>query len=98
MSDKQYETGQLSISSLYSLTRTEWKVLILIARDLPNADIAQILSIEIKSVHNYRARIGDKLNVKGYSVLSCLARRHCNELQKLYNDWHGTAPSSHKFN
>ena len=97
MSDKQYETGQMSVSALYSLTRTEWKVLILIARDLPNADIAEILSIEIKSVHNYRTRIGDKLNVKGYSILSCLARRHCNELQQLYNDWHGTAPSFNKF-
>ncbi|WP_159475248.1 helix-turn-helix transcriptional regulator [Dyadobacter sp. 3J3] len=97
MSDKQDETGQLSISSLYSLTHTEWKVLMFIARDLPNADIAQILSIEIKSVHNYRSRIGDKLNVKGYSKLGCLARRNCNELQKLYNDWHGNAPSFHKF-
>ena len=98
MSNNIYnEKGQLSITSLYSLTRTEWKVLILIAHDLSNGDIVQILSIEIKSVHNYRTRIGDKLDVKGHSVLGCFARRHCNELQKLYNDWYGTALTFPKF-
>jgi DNA-binding CsgD family transcriptional regulator len=92
MNANHYETGQLSISSLYSLTRTEWKVLLLIARDLPNGSIAQILSIEIKSVHNYRSRIGDKLNIKGCFVLGYVARHHCNDLQSLYNDWHGADP------
>jgi DNA-binding CsgD family transcriptional regulator len=89
MDNKHYETGQLPISSLNSLTRTEWRVLLLVARDLPNGNIAQILSIEIKSVHNYRTRIGDKLNIKGCFVLGYLARHHCDELQNLYNDWYG---------
>lgn len=92
MDNKHYETGQLSISSLNSLTRTEWRVLLFIARDLPNRNIAQILSIEIKSVHNYRTRIGDKLNIKGCFVLGSLARHHCSELQNLYHDWYGADP------
>lgn len=92
MGNKHYETGQLSISSLNCLTRTEWRVLLFIARDLPNRNIAQILSIEIKSVHNYRTRIGDKLNIKGCFVLGSLARRHYEELQNLYHDWYGADP------
>ncbi|TDE12473.1 helix-turn-helix transcriptional regulator [Dyadobacter psychrotolerans] len=78
----------LSVGALNSLTQAEWKVLLLIAADSPNSEIAQVLSIEIKSVRNYRTRIGDKLCMKGYFVLGAVARRHRDQLNKLYTDWY----------
>ena len=80
----------LSIDALYNLTQTEWKVLLLIAADSPNHEIAKALSIEIKSVRNYRTRIGDKLNAKGCFVLGAVARRNRDQLHKLYSSWYET--------
>ena len=81
----------LSVDALYNLTQTEWKVLLLIAADSPNHEIAKVLCIEIKSVRNYRTRIGDKLSTKGYFVLGAVARRHRDQLHKLYSSWYETS-------
>jgi len=84
----------LDINALYSLTQAEWKVLLLIAADSPNREIAKVLCIELKSVHNYRTRIGEKLGLKGFFILGCVARRHHCELSKLYCIWYRLAPSN----
>ena len=71
-------------SQLLELTSREWDVLIAIADDVPNAEIAEKLSLTEKSVGNYRTRIGHKLNLAGIHNLARFARKHAIELHL----WH----------
>ena len=71
-------------SQLLELTSREWDVLIAVANDLTNSEIAEKLSLTEKSVGNYRTRIGHKLNLTGVHNLSRFARKHAIELHL----WH----------
>ena len=51
---------------LSELTPREWEILIRIANDLTNAEIADQLALTPKSVENYRTRIGTKLDLQGH--------------------------------
>jgi len=55
-----------------------------VAHDLSNAEIADRLSTTPKSVENYRARIGEKLDLRGCKVLARFARRHAADLRYWY--------------
>ncbi|TDB58534.1 LuxR C-terminal-related transcriptional regulator [Arundinibacter roseus] len=80
-------------SSWHQLTHREWEVLLLLADDLDNQDIAERISVSIKSVKNYRNRISDRLQQKGPHVLARYARRNRNYLRELYMQHTGKSPS-----
>ena len=71
-------------AGLANLTACEWKLLLLLANDLTNAELAQTLSVTLKSVENYVNRIGGKLNLRGHHKLAKFARQHGLELGQLY--------------
>ncbi|MFD2573221.1 response regulator transcription factor [Spirosoma soli] len=74
----------LQTRDIFELTRREWDVLLQVANDLTNAEIAEQLCLTPKSVENYRARIGCKLNMKGTRLLARFARQHGPELQQWF--------------
>jgi len=69
---------------LAELTDCERKFLLLLANDLTNGEIAEELCLTLKSVENYKTKIGDKLNMKGRDKLARFARKHPIEL----HHWH----------
>ncbi|WP_338876322.1 LuxR C-terminal-related transcriptional regulator [Spirosoma sp. SC4-14] len=66
------------------LTYREWEVLLLIACDMDNAEIADQLNLTEKSVQNYRYRIACKLDLQGRHKLAKYARKHAEYLQRYY--------------
>lgn len=79
---------------LFSLTEREWLVLLYVAADLTNTEIADKLFIQHRSVITVRFHIGDKLNLKGRNTLAIFARKHKSVLNywfKVY--WGKSAPS-----
>ena len=74
---------------LFDLTLREWAVLLYVADDLTNAEIAEKLCITEKSVVNYRNRIGCKLNLKGVGKLARYTRKRRDGLQKWYQAAYG---------
>ena len=71
-------------SKLFSLTNQEWRVLIMLADDKRNMEIAGSLFLATKSVENYISRIGTKLDLKGKDCLANSARRNRNDLNRVY--------------
>ena len=69
---------------LTELTVCEQKFLLLLTEDLTNVEIAEKLCLTLKSVENYKTKIGDKLNLKGRDKLAKFARKHPAEL----HHWH----------
>lgn len=69
---------------IFALTKREWAVLVQVANDFSNAEIADRISTSTKSVENYRSRIGEKLDLRGCKVLARFARRHATELRYWY--------------
>jgi DNA-binding NarL/FixJ family response regulator len=67
------------------LTDREWAVLLAVADDEPNAQIADRLCLSARSVQNYRYQIADKLGLKGYRVLERAARHHRANLHEWFN-------------
>lgn len=72
-----------SSSCLKELLPCEWKLLLLIADDLPNDEIIELMFISRKSVETYFTRIGDKLQMKGNGKVSRFARKN-KELLKVF--------------
>ncbi|MVM31014.1 hypothetical protein GO755_13320 [Spirosoma sp. HMF4905] len=77
---------------LSDLTRCEWKILLHVATDLTNLEIAEKLCLTPKSVENYRTRIGTKLDLKGWHKLAKFARKHADELRRCYQQEMGKLP------
>lgn len=67
---------------LASLTSREWDVLLEVSKDLTNPEIANRLCLSVKSVENYRTRIGSKLGYEGPGLLARYARQHQAELKQ----------------
>lgn len=78
-----YKIGDRNIQiALATLTRREWEVLLLLAEGKHAAEIAEHLYVTVKSVHNNKNRIGNKLALKGYLTLNRFAKEkqlslHC---------------------
>ncbi len=62
------------------LTPAEVSVLRLVAENKTNKDIARVLFVSVRTVENHRARICQKLGVKGHNQLLLFAREHKGEL------------------
>lgn len=82
----------ISNRDVIELTHREWDVLLCVSDDLSNAEIADNLCLSVKSVENYRTRIGCKLNVKGSRRLARFARMHYEELRQWYQLLVGKLP------
>lgn len=65
---------------LFTLTRQEWKTLLLIADDRKNRDVANRLGIKIKTLRNYRSLIANKLNEGEKDNLGIFARKNRDAL------------------
>lgn len=85
-------SDQFPANELLSLTTREWEVLLHIANDPTNAEIAERLCVTTKSVENYRTRINYKLGIKGHRVLSRYVRRHETQLRQWYQLIKGKLP------
>ncbi len=79
-------------AAMYDLTEREWDVLIELTDDLPNAELAERLSLTVKSVENYKTVIGRKLGMAGRDVLNRYARRYTLELREWYQRITGKLP------
>lgn len=71
-------------SRLALLNRSEWKTLLLLAEGNSIQDMADRLCITIKSVHNYKNRVGRKLRLTGKSTLTQFARGNREEISRIY--------------
>ena len=71
-------------SFLLELTCREWAILLYMADDLLNTEIAARMNLAEKSVENYHTRIGQKLNLKGKNKLARFARRYAPDLRDWY--------------
>lgn len=58
------------------LTPAELSVLRLVAENKTNKDIAGVLFVSVRTVENHRARMCQKLGVKGHNELLLFAREH----------------------
>lgn len=69
---------------LLQLTDREWNVLSFMTDGLTTAEIASCLTIERKSIENYKRRISKKLEISGRSNLIrfCIVNR--DYLRKIY--------------
>ena len=66
----------LKNKNLNTLTPREWDVLLLVAEDVPNNEIADKLHLTPESVKTYRARIAEKLAISGRDSLGRYARKN----------------------
>jgi DNA-binding NarL/FixJ family response regulator len=82
-------TDPLPNPALTDFTKREWQALLEAGNDLTNAEIADRLALEVKSVENYRSKIKDKLNLEGPRCLDRFARQHKPVLQLWYAFLHG---------
>jgi RNA polymerase sigma factor (sigma-70 family) len=72
---RKYERLQAK-SPLESLSPREREILRLIVDGKPNAEIARILSLSIKTVETYKSRLMEKLNIRDLASLIKFAIRH----------------------
>lgn len=70
---------------LTTLTQRELDLLVLLIEVPSNEDLAKKLGIELKSVENYKTRIGDKLNQTGKGALLRFAIKYRSLLEPLKN-------------
>lgn len=66
--------------ALASLSSREWEVLLLLADGKTNAEIAEEIYVTIKSLHNNKNRINNKLALNGYKALDRFAAQHRQSL------------------
>lgn len=62
--------------SLSRLSQREWMVLLLLADGFCTDIVAEILCVTVKSVHNYKNRIAQKLSLEGYGAVDSFARKY----------------------
>ena len=84
------EPEGFSSSFLSDLLPSEWKLLLLIAKDLSNEEIVEIMFIAPKTVETYLTRIREKLEIRGKGRLSRFARKNKEALMNLYNEIYPT--------
>ncbi len=70
--------------SLKILTKTERRVLRLVAEDKTSREIAELLFIHPRTVDNHRTNICQKLNLRGSHALLRFALTHKSELSRHY--------------
>lgn len=70
---------------LTTLTQRELDLLVLLTEAPSNEELAQKLGIELKSVENYKTRMGDKLNQPGKGALLRFAIKYRSLLEPLKN-------------
>lgn len=76
----------------HDVTLREWQLLLLLADDLDNHDIASRICISVKSVRNYRNRLGVSLNQQGPGALARYARLNRCLVRKMYQLHTGNYP------
>jgi DNA-binding NarL/FixJ family response regulator len=67
------------------LTKREWEVILCLSKGMTTPQIALQISIEPKSVDNYRTRIATKLGLKGRNKLAWYSWTHQRDLAEWYN-------------
>lgn len=65
--------NKLLIDSIKSLTESEKEIMKLVSEWKTNSEIAEILSNSIRTIENHRARISEKLNLRGVHALTKFA-------------------------
>jgi len=76
--------SETSEKNLHTLTPREWDVLLLVAEDISNNEIADKLHLTSESVKTYRARISEKLIISGRDGLGRYARKNRLFLRSLH--------------
>ena len=79
-------------SEIRELTYREWEILLFLANDMNNTEMADRLDLTGKSIQNYRNRIAGKLNLPGRYNLARYARKYANELRQWYELLMGELP------
>ena len=69
---------------IYSLSKREWDVLLLLAKDISNKEIAGTLYLANSSIKAYKRRIGEKLLISGRGELERFARKNSGYLGDQY--------------
>ena len=82
-------------SEIRELTYREWEILLFLANDMNNIEMADRLNLTEKSIQNYRNRIAGKLKLPGRYNLARYARKHANELRQWYELLVGELPPPH---
>lgn len=70
-------------SGLFTLTESEWRILLSLASGETADTTSDRLCITAKSYHNYKHRIGEKLDCKGRGALELFAQAHAGLLREL---------------
>ena len=78
------EPNDFLITSLKELLPSEWKLLLLIADDLSNEEVIEIMFISPKSVETYLTRIREKLQLKGKGEIFRFARKNKEALRTFH--------------
>ncbi len=76
-------SGAPGAEHLFKLTRSECKVLKLVARYMTSKEIAEALNISHRTVQNHRCHISRKLGIKGIHQLASFAHQHQEQLTPL---------------
>lgn len=78
----------VDIQLLSTLAPREWKVLLLLANEYRNPEIAEKLFLSIRSVETYQDRIRSKLGISGPGNLARFARLNQDFLQEIHRKFH----------
>lgn len=84
------EGSKVAVPSLVVLTASEWRVLLLLADDHQNSEIADELYITTRSVETYVNRIGAKLGFSGKFSLSRTARKNKELIWNFYTEYYNS--------
>jgi DNA-binding CsgD family transcriptional regulator len=90
--DAQQAENTLPPTELITLTKREWEVLMRLANEPTNHELAEVLCITPKSAENYRNRIQGKLALKGHHALARYVRRYEAPLRQCYQLLTGKLP------
>lgn len=71
---------------LRTLTRQEWKTLLLLAKSFPDTEAADKSCITLKSYHNYKNRLCRKLGFKRAADLADFATKRKDQIE-LWAQW-----------
>lgn len=74
----------VDIQLLNALTPREWELLLLLAEEHRNSEIAEKLFLSKRSVETYQDRIRVKLDISGSGNLARFARLNRSNLQKIH--------------
>lgn len=87
---ESYQGAKVAVSALMMLTASECRVLLLLANDYQNAEIAEELCVTTRTVETYVNRIGSKLGFSGRFNLSRTARRNKDLIISFFAKYYDT--------